>query len=254
MGEGERVAALRILILDIETRPALVYSWGMFNQSFGPSQVKEWGGVLCFAAKWHGDADTMFYAEWKGRERMIRAAHRLLSEADAVVGWNSQRFDVRWLQAEFQRSGMARTSPYVNVDLMRSQKRDAFMLSNKLESRRLWLGEEGKTETGGFSLWRGVMDGDRESRRLMEEYNRRDVEITEQEFDRMRAGGWVRGLPNHAIDGGHVCPSCGSGKLQSRGFAHSKTRRYRRFQCRDCGGWSQATKCEPGGAKVKGVA
>lgn len=244
----------RILILDIETRPALVYTWGMFNQSFGPSQVVDWGGVLCFAAKWHGDADTVFHSEWRGKERMIRAAHKLLNDADAVVGWNSQRFDVRWLQAEFQRMGLSRPSPYVNVDLMRSQKRDAFMLSNKLESRRLWLGEDGKAETGGFGLWKGVMDGNRESRRLMEEYNRRDVEITEEEFDRMRAGGWVRGLPNHAIEGGHVCSHCGSERLQARGEQVTKTRRYKRYQCRDCGGWSRAVACEPGSAKLVGVA
>lgn len=226
----------------------------MFNQSFGPSQVVEWGGVLCFAAKWHGHEKTMFHAEWRSKERMVRAAHKLLNEADAVVGWNSQRFDVRWLQAEFQRMGLNRTSPYVNVDLMRSQKRDAFMLSNKLESRRLWLGKDGKAETGGFSLWRDVLAGDRAARRQMEEYNRRDVEITEEEFDQMRAGGWVRGLPNHAIDGGHVCPSCGSGKLQARGYAHTKTRRYRRWQCNDCGGWSKSVHCEPGSANLVAVA
>ena len=245
---------MNLLVLDIETRPAVVYTWGMFNQSFGPSQVIEWGGVLCFAAKWHGSDEMMFHAEWKGRERMIRAAHRLLDKADAVIGWNSARFDVRWLQAEFQRAGMSRPSPYTNVDLMRCQKRDAFMLSNKLESRRLWLGEDGKAETGGFGLWRDVLAGNREARRKMEEYNRRDVEITEEEFDRMRAGGWVRGLPNHAIEGGHVCPHCGSEKLQARGFRISLTRRYKRFQCRECGGWSSATLCEPGRAKIKAVA
>lgn len=245
---------MRILILDIETRPALVWTWGMFNQSFGPSQVVDWGGVLCFAAKWHGDEGVKFYSEWKGRERMIKAAHRLLNEADAVVGWNSQRFDTRWLHAEFQRAGMARPSPYANVDLMRSQKRDAFMLSNKLESRRLWLGEEGKLDTGGFGLWKAVMDGNREARRKMQEYNEQDVLITEEEFDRMRSGGWVRGLPNFAIDGGHVCPSCGSEKLQARGYLHSKTRRYQRFQCKDCGGWSKAVACEPGSAKLVGTA
>ena len=244
----------RILIIDIETRPAIVYTWGMFNQSFGPSQVLDWGGVLCFAAKWHGDDDTRFWAEWRGKERMVRAAHRLLSEADAVVGWNSARFDTRWLHAEFQRMGLSRPSPYTNVDLMRIQKRDAFMLSNKLESRRLWLGEEGKLDTGGFGLWKAVLDGDRESRRKMEEYNRLDVEITEQEFDRMRAGGWVRGLPNLAIQGGHCCPNCGSEKLQARGWQNTKTRRYRRYQCRECGSWSQAVRSEPGGAPVKAVA
>lgn len=244
----------RVLVIDIETRPMLVHTWGMFQQNIGPSQVVDWGGVLCFAAKWAGSDDMMFYAEWKGRERMIRAAHRLLDEADAIVGWNSQRFDTRWLNAEFQRAGMRRPTPYRNVDLMRAQKRDAFMMSNKLESRRLWLGEAGKADTGGFALWRGCMDGDQESRRLMEEYNRRDVEITQEEFDRMRAGGWVRNLPNLSIVGGKVCPSCGSDRLHAHKPYRTDVREYDLWVCDDCGTASRATKCRPGSAKLKAVA
>jgi len=244
----------RILIVDIETRPALVYTWGMFQQNIGPSQVVDWGGVMCFAAKWDGDDETMFYSEWRDRRQMVRAAHRLLDEADAVVGWNSQRFDTRWFNAEFQRAGLRRPTPYRNVDLMRSQKRDAFMMSNKLESRRLWLGKEGKVDTGGFKLWRGCMDGDRESRRLMEEYNRADTHITQEEFDEMRAGGWVRNLPNRSVLGGHVCPSCGGDRLQAHKHHQTETRRYQLFVCQDCGTASRSTKCEPGSAKLKAVA
>lgn len=246
----------RVLVLDIETRPMLVHTWGMFQQNIGPAQVVDWGGLLCFAAKWDGEPDVMFHADWHkgGKERMVLAAWRLLNEADAVVGWNSARFDVRHFNAEFQRCGLSRPTPYRNVDLMRAQKRDAFMMSNKLESRRLWLGEEGKADTGGFSLWRGCMDGDREARRLMEEYNRRDVEITQEEFDRMRAGGWVRNLPNLSLFGGHVCPNCGGDRLQAHKPYRADTRRYALWVCQDCGTASRATKCEPGSAKLKAVA
>lgn len=244
----------RILVVDIETRPMLAYTWGMFQQNIGPSQVVDWGGVLSFAALWDGEDEVMFYAEWKDRDRMIRAAHRLLDEADGVVGWNSQRFDTRWFNAEFQRAGMRRPTPYRNIDLMRSQKRDAFMMSNKLESRRRWLGKGGKIDTGGFELWRGCMEGDRESRRLMEEYNRHDVLITQEEFHGMRAGGWVRNLPNLSTLGGHVCSNCGSERLQAHKPYLADTRRYPLWVCQDCGTASRSTKCEPGGAKLKAVA
>jgi hypothetical protein len=248
--------APRVLVLDIETRPMLVHTWGMFQQNIGPGQVVDWGGLLCFACKWADEEEMQFYAEWHkgGKERMVRAAWRLLDEADGVVGWNSARFDVRHFNAEFQRMGLPRPTPYRNIDLMRAQKRDAFMMSNKLESRRLWLGEDGKADTGGFALWRGCMDGDRESRRLMEEYNRRDVEITQEEFDRMRAGGWVRNLPNLSTLGGHVCPSCGSDRLQAHKPYSTDTRRYALWVCQDCGTASRSTKCEPGSAKLKAVA
>ncbi|MBS0200307.1 MAG: hypothetical protein JSR70_07630 [Proteobacteria bacterium] len=245
----------RVLVLDIETRPMLAYTWGMFQQNIGPAQVVDWGGLLCFAYKWADEDEIGFHAEWQrgGKERMVLAAWRLLNEADAVVGWNSARFDARHFNAEFQRAGLSRPTPYRNVDLMRAQKRDAFMMSNKLESRRLWLGEEGKAETGGFALWRGCMDGDRESRRLMEEYNRRDVEITQEEFDRMRAGGWVRNLPNLSIHGGHVCPSCGGDRLKAHKPYRTEVRRYALWVCLDCGAASRATKCEPGSAPLKAV-
>ena len=36
---------------------------------------------------------------------------------------------------------MRKPTPYKNVDLMKSQKANAFMYSNKLESRRRWLGK-----------------------------------------------------------------------------------------------------------------
>jgi len=247
-------AAPRLLVIDIETRPMLSYHWGMFQQNISPVQVKEWGGLLCFAAKWSDEEEVMFHSEWKDRERMVRAAHKLLDEADGVIGWNSQRFDVRKLNAEFQRAGLRRPTPFRNVDLMRSQKRDIDFGSNKLESRRRWLGKEGKVDTGGFQLWIGCMEGDKESRRLMEEYNRNDVLITADEFDGMRSGGWVRNMPNLSTLGGHVCPNCGSDRLQAERAFLADTRRYPLWVCVDCGTASRSTKCEPGSAKLKAVA
>lgn len=243
----------RILVIDIETRPLLGYVWGTFNQNLGPSQVVDWGGMLCFAAKWDGEDEVMFHAEWGrgGKERMLRAALRLLDEADAVVGWNSQRFDVRWIKGELHRHGFRKPTPFKNVDLMREQKREMFLYSNKLDSRRRWLGREGKVETGGFSLWRGCMDGDRKARKLMEEYNRADVEITQEEFDTLRQGGWLKGLPNASLRGGQCCPACGSDRLQAHKPYEAQTRRYALWVCQDCGAASRSTRAEPGAAQLR---
>ena len=246
----------RLLVIDIETRPLLGYVWGTFNQNLGPSQVVDWGGMMSFAAKWDADGDVMFYAEWErgGKERMLRAALRLLDEADGVVGWNSTRFDVRWIKGELHRYGMRKPTPFKSIDLMREQKREMFMYSNKLESRRRWLGKGGKVDTGGFGLWRGCMDGDRESRALMEEYNRADVMITQEEFDTMRQGGWLKSLPNASLHGGQCCPACGSERLQAHKPYEAQTRRYALWVCQDCGTASRSTKSDPVGAKMRVVA
>lgn len=245
----------RLLTFDIETMPLEARTFGIWNQNIGISQIQQNDYMACFAAKFHDSPKVHFHSVWDdGARGMALALHRLLDEADAVAGWNSDKFDLRWANRTFIESGKAPPSPYVRVDLMRSVKRQVYLPSYKLDFVSRWLGLEGKLRTGGFDLWRDVLDECPKAYAKMRRYNIRDTRLTEQVYDALRSKGWVKGLPNHAIDGGHVCPHCGGEKLQARGWQHTKTRRYQRFQCRSCGGWSQAIRSEPGGAAVKAVA
>lgn len=245
----------KLLVIDLETSPNVAYVWGMFNQNVSLSQVVEFGRILCIAAKWHGEEGTMFYAEWQpgGYERMIRAAHRLLCEADAVLGWNSDRYDIRWLMQAFYDLGLRRPAGFKKVDLMRKQKGYRWLPSNKLEHARNRRGS-GKGETGGFPLWPKVLAGDKAARRTMEVYNRRDVEETDAELTYAMQGGWVTGLPNMSVHSGDVCPCCGSDKLKADSYYQTQTRRYQQWVCLDCGAPSRSVKCEPGAARLKEVA
>ena len=245
----------RLLTLDIETAPMTVRTFGLRDQNIGIDQIVEHGGILCFAAKWVGERGIIYRSAWgDGEKSMIREAGALLDEADGVIGWNSARFDTKWIQAQLARFGYKRIAPFVNVDLMRSARHYFSLPSYKLDYVARFLGVGRKVKTGGFSLWAEVMDGDEQARRLMRRYNIGDTRLTEEVFQRMLAGGWVKGLPNCAIEGDHSCPHCGSEKLQARGYTLSKTRRYRRWQCGSCGGWSQSVICEPGSASLKAVA
>lgn len=244
----------KVLVIDIETAPNLVWTWGLFQQNIGINQIERPGRVLCFAARWHGSDETMFYSERKGRDQMVNAAHRLMLEADAIVGWNSQRFDTRWLNKEFKQSALRRPAGHRQVDLMRSVKKYQYQPSYKLDYNARFLGIGGKVATGGFELWRGCMGGDRESWRLMEEYNRHDTNLTDEVLTDMRQGGWVTGLPNMSLHGGDVCPCCGSDRLQADGLIKGTTRTYRKWVCLDCGSPAQSVKCEPGAARLKAVA
>lgn len=246
---------MRLLTLDIETRPIEARVWGLWGQNVGINQITDPGGLLCFAAKFHGDRKVHFHSEWEdGTKGMAKALHRLLDEADGVIGWNSDKFDLRWIQAQFLQHGMAKPSPFAKIDLMKSVKRQVYLPSYKLDFVARWLEIGQKVRTGGFDLWADVLAGDDKARAKMRRYNIGDVRLTEQVFERLHGKGWVLGLPNSAIEGGHCCPSCGGERLQARGYQHTKTRRYARWQCKDCGAWSQSTHSEPGGAKVKGVA
>lgn len=248
---------MKILTVDIETKPLEAYAWGLWDQNIGINQIKVPPTLLCFAAKFHGERKTHFYSEWEhGRKGMAKALHRLFDEADAVVGWNSDKFDIRWIQTQFLEHGMAKPSPFAKVDLLKSVRRQVMLPSYKLDYVSQWLGIGKKVDTGGFELWRKVMQGCEKSRRQMQRYNIMDVKLTEQVLDRLSEKGWVMGLPNASVQGGMCCPNpmCGSENLICRGFNQSKTRRYQRYQCKACGQFCSDVKSQSGGAHLRPVA
>lgn len=242
---------MRTLLLDIETAPHRAYVWGLFDQRIATNQIVEHGYTLCFAAKWLGERGVIFERRKGSNPRpMLRRVHELLDEADAVVHYNGQRFDVPTLQGEFVRNGFTPPSPFKQVDLLRTCRRQFRFASNKLDFVSQHLGMGGKVAHKGMELWAKCMADDPASWAVMERYNKRDVRLLETLYQRILP--WIQNHPNWgAYRGGHECPKCGSDKLQARGYETTQTRTYQRWKCNGCGAWSRSIKCEPGSAKLK---
>jgi len=180
----------RILVIDIETMANLVWAWGTWQQNIAPNQIVEPKRTICFAAKWAGEDGVEFYSEFHdGRADMIEAAWGLIDEADAIVGYNSKRFDIKHLGTEFLLAGYRPPSHFQHIDLYQIAKREFAFSSNKLGSvaERLELGE--KMEHEGMSLWTKCEGGDAEAWDRMRAYNVQDVLLTEQLFDELRP--WI---------------------------------------------------------------
>src|ERR1043165_3565701 len=185
---------MRLLTIDLETRPIEARSWGVWGQNIGINQIADPGRLLCFAAKFHGERRIYFSSLWDDGERgMARELYRLLDQADAVAGWNSDKFDIRWIQAQFLKHGMGKPSPFVKVDLMKSVKRQVWLPSYKLDFVARWLEIGQKVRTGGFDLWSDVLAGSPAAQKKMRLYNIGDTTLTEKVFDRLNAKGWVLG-------------------------------------------------------------
>lgn len=227
---------VRVLTLDIESKPLISAHWGLFKQNIGIGQIIDHGGLLCFAAKWYDSDEVLFYSEWEhGYDTMLQAAWVLLDQADVLVTYNGIRYDVKKLNWEFIQAGKPKPMPYRHVDLFKVNRAVADPPSRKLDYlAQRTLGDH-KTPHAGMKLWMDVMDGDTEAQSLMEEYNRQDVALTEREFDRLRP--WLTGVPHlGAIAGVHgSCPSCGSTKLKRAGTAHANVATYKAYRCEDCG-------------------
>lgn len=230
---------IRTLVIDIETAPNTVHVWGLFKQNVGINQILETGRVMCFAAKWLGEKKIIFSSEYHdGHVDTILKAHKLLTEADAVLTFNGDAFDLPTLNREFLKYKLAPPAPYAKIDLLRVAKRRFRFVSNKMDHLAAELGLERKLSHSGHDLWTRCMDGDKSAWKEMREYNIQDVAVLEQLYERMLP--WIDTHPNLGLYVDHddpVCTNCGSDDLQKRGTQHNKTLSYQRYQCNDCGTW-----------------
>lgn len=243
----------KILMLDLETFPNLGYTWQKYEQTV-IRFVKE-SCICTYAAKWLGNPKVMSgalpdYAGYKpgsyDDKKLVQDLWKLVAEADIVVAHNGDDFDIRVCNARFLKHGLVPPAPIKTVDTKKVAKRVARFNSNSLNDIGQFL-DFGKKIKTDFDLWEGCINGDKKSWKLMVTYNKKDVLLLERLYLYLRP--WMKTHPNLVAEYGGVCPKCNSENVQYRGYAITSTRRYRRFQCKNCGGWGRSTKSE-GGARV----
>src|SRR3990167_4527259 len=249
-----------ILMLDIETAPDVVWTWGVYQSN--AIAVKEHLYVLSYAAKWMGEREVTVkglddyrgYRSGAGTERaLLKDVHKLLSDADIVVAHNGRDFDVRKLNARFIAHGMLPPPPYKVIDTKSDLVTVAKFSSNRLDwlCRQLDIGK--KLDHEGFRMWQGCMDGEAKWWKKMKRYNAVDVRLLEELYGILAP--WLP-QPNAGVYSGMtVCPNpfCASKNLEKRGMSRSKTRVYQRYQCKDCGTWSRDTRSSSGTTITRAV-
>lgn len=243
----------RVLLLDIETAPNLVYTWALYQQDIAINQIVHRGYMLCWAAKWLGEkriySDALInYTEYAPnfhrREGSIsRTIHEMMNEADIVVAHNGNSFDLRWLNTVFLRNGLQPPSPFKAIDTRLESKRHFRFVSNKLDylCQEMSLGKKLKNE--GFELWINCMVGKKQSWTKMVRYNKHDVKLLEELYLTIRP--FIRKHPNMAlyVDDEHLqCPNCRGSHFRREGHAYLSAGKYHRYQCKDCGKWVRGSK------------
>lgn len=232
---------MKLLLLDIETAPLVVFCWGLFDQNISHKHIVSAGYVLCWSAQWYGSDEIFFDSVHHSSPRkMLQGIHKLLDEADCVIHYNGKKFDIPVLNAEFLKHDIKPPAPYRQIDLYQVVKATFRLPSNKLDYVLQHVDMPGKEPNEGMELWKGCMDGKDSSWADMRRYNTGDTARLGPLYERLRP--WIKSHPNHGLydePGLPVCTNCGSGHLQRRGYSYTPLNKFARYRCMACGTWGR---------------
>lgn len=230
----------RILFLDIETKPAIVASFGIREQNISYKQIIHDGGVICVGLMWANDKRAKVYSDWQhGHAEMLRIVHEHLSEADAVATYNGASFDLPKLMGEFLVAGMPPPPPPTQIDIYRAVRKLGF-ICNKLDYIAPLLGLGTKIKHDGLEMWLSVMDGDAKAQKRMATYCAGDVVLTRDVYARVRS--YIPDHPHMGMTPALACGACGSHQMIHQGTRRTKASFVQRLQCRRCGSWQQGKR------------
>ncbi|CAB4200358.1 COG3359 Predicted exonuclease [uncultured Caudovirales phage] len=248
MSKAGRTQGPKVLFFDIEIAPIRAYVWGLFDQNVGLNQIETDWHVLSWSAKWLGDSEIL-YADQRGAKNveddkyLLKGIWHLLDEADIVVTQNGKKFDVKKLNARFIINGFQPPSSFKHIDTLQLAKKHFGFTSNKLEYLSNTLNAKfkklvGNREYEGFKLWTECLAGNLKAWKEMERYNKYDVLALEELYNRMIPWDSTVNFSLYREGNEHVC-TCGSSRLQKRGYEFTSTGKYQRYQCQECGKWSR---------------
>ena len=174
--------AKKVLLYDLETLPNRGAFWGARWET-DVIEIENYGRILCFAAQWVGSKKIMFFG-WNEKE-VVRNLYRLFSESDEMVAHNNRAFDWKWSNVAFAKYGFPQVSPKV-IDTKLESKKRWYLPSYSLNDISDYFGLGQKISHEGYSLWKKCEAGDKKARKQMELYNKRDLELLEKLYLKLK--------------------------------------------------------------------
>lgn len=250
------MSSQKVLLLDIETSPIVVYVWGLMNQFIRSSQIKQDWRILCYTAKWL-DSNKVIYEEArkdKHEKRMLKGLWKLLDTADVIITQNGTIFDAKRINSRLIYFGFPPPSTYRHYDLYRLTKRVADFTSKSLAYLTDNLCRRHKklahSKYAGMKLWVECLAQNNDAWKEMRKYNVEDVLSMEELYIRLRA--WApESFPKifNLSDSDAECSTCGHvGQMRLGKPRKAKKYWYRQDSCPKCGAWQSPVKVR-GGAK-----
>lgn len=241
----------KILILDVERLDGItVQHWwdrgDLKNRFISYESVVRQPRTTIVCAKWYSSPDVIQLAEWDkgGRKTFLRKVHRLLEEAEVVVGHHVTGADIPWLKGDLHiEAGLPPLPPFKVVDtlkVLRSQFKSGAPFKG-LDAFCQLVGIPAKTDRyDRMAMERAVTEKSVEDRERLVAYCAGDVIATQGLYDWCRP--YITNHPALFVDGKDrmtVCHRCGHDtEMIPRRYVASVLS-YSMRRCTRCGGYSR---------------
>ena len=235
---------VKTLIYDLEVSPILGWVYEKYDTNLVEMEHDYF--LLSFAYKWLGEKKVTVHAlpDYKTYKKdpmddreLVLDLHNVLSQAQVVVGHNMARFDERKSNARMVQNGLECPTPHQVIDTLKVARSKFAFTSNKLSDLADYLGLPQKKMHVGSCQWVKAIHGDMKTWEHIKKYNKRDIELTEQAYMKLRS--YMTNHPNLHADSNDPfnCPSCGHDVLIKRGPKVTKSGWKQYYQCKRCGSY-----------------
>lgn len=212
----------------------------------------DFGIILCVGFKpvGHGKPavlDILDYRDKSGdliraEKQLLKAVSERLLDCDVWLTHYGTWFDIPFVNSRLLYHGLP-TLPanHSHIDTWKISRNRLKLRNNRLATIQEFLQLPDEKNSIRPEQWLRALGGHKPSMDYIVDHCRRDVLVLEQAYERLKP--LVLDHPNRGlVDGRGGCGICGAQALQKRGFHLTRTRKYQRFQCGKCGGWSKSTQ------------
>lgn len=243
----------KILIYDLEVSTTKLeietYDLKQYTQYLNHKDIVRDYIIHGVAYKWLGDEHYTKCLSVSPRaplndEIVVRNFHDIVSQADVIIGHNMDQFDIKKLNTRFLKYGLPCIPKVQTVDTLKVARKHFKLTSNSLAYIAKFL--ELDIEKDASPDWAAIRAGDADALEYMRRYNKRDVDVTEKVYLRLRE--WMDNHPNlniiapvKDIAGGIVtcCDTCQSPNIIKHGYQYGRNTVKQRYACKDCGAWTK---------------
>lgn len=233
----------KILIYDVETSRITANLWWSGKQYVGGSQITSETKIITVAFKWLG-SNKVHYLKWDKNQcdkELMREFLTYYNQADMVIGYNSDRFDNKIINARALKFNFDVNLYVKSLDLMKQAKSKFRLPGYSMNVLAKFLGVQTKMQHSGLSMWEAIQYGNKKeakkAMKMMIKYNVQDIIVTEQVYLRLRK--YLKSPIHIGVlegEGRTSCPICGNSNVKLHKTTTTSAGSIRRImKCKDDG-------------------